>query len=342
MLPFRVGHGYDLHRLEPLPPAGTGRPLILAGVRFDHDRGPISHSDGDAVFHAVTDALLGAVGLPDIGQLFPDTDPRWNGADSEQFLVAARRALAQHGWTLGNLDVTVICERPKLSPRKDEMIASLARVLGCDVDRINLKGKTHEKVDAVGEGRAIEVHVVALVGRTTPDGAARGAEHAASAGTPGRAGRDYDAIAADVERRIGSQASRDERLAAVVASLWSGLHATGVSWLGFYIDHPGEPDDARLVLGPREPKPACSPIGLHGVCGQSLRGRCVRLVRDVAELGPDYIACDPRDRSEVVVPLIDEGGRCWAVLDLDSHDVDAFDERDVAGLERVLRAAELA
>ncbi|MEY2796290.1 MAG: hypothetical protein RIR10_2006 [Planctomycetota bacterium] len=164
---LRIGHGYDLHRLEAAPPAGNGRPFVLAGVRFDHPVGPVGHSDGDAVYHAVVDALLGALGLPDIGQAFPDTDPTWDGQDSAYFMERAREAVAARGYAVVNLDVTVICERPKLSPAKADMIANIARVLGVSKDRVNLKGKTHEKVDAVGEGRAVEVHVVALLARMT-------------------------------------------------------------------------------------------------------------------------------------------------------------------------------
>ena len=161
--PFRIGHGYDLHRLEPIRPAGEGRPFILAGIPIEHDRGPVGHSDGDAVLHAVTDAILGALGLPDIGELFSDRDPRWDGADSAQFLSEALRRSADAGWRIGNLDVTVICERPKLAPHKRAMIARIAELLEVDAAQVNLKGKTHERVDAVGEGRAIEVHAVALL-----------------------------------------------------------------------------------------------------------------------------------------------------------------------------------
>jgi len=161
--PLRIGHGYDLHRLEPPPPAGAGRPFVLAGVRFEHPVGPVGHSDGDAVYHAVVDALLGALGLPDIGQAFPDTDPKWDGQDSAYFMGRAREAVAAGGFAVVNLDVTVICERPKLSPAKGAMIANIADLLGIARDRVNLKGKTHEKVDAIGEGRAVEVHVVALL-----------------------------------------------------------------------------------------------------------------------------------------------------------------------------------
>lgn len=162
---FRIGHGYDLHRLEPLPPAGKGRPLILGGVALQHDAGPVSHSDGDALYHAITDALLGAIAHPDIGQLFPDTDPRHESQDSSVFLLEAARRFRMGGWTVINLDATVILERPKLAPHKDAMRVNIARLLGVNTDRINIKGKTHEKVDAVGEGRAVEVHVVVLLVR---------------------------------------------------------------------------------------------------------------------------------------------------------------------------------
>jgi 2-C-methyl-D-erythritol 2,4-cyclodiphosphate synthase len=161
--PVRIGHGYDLHRLEPLPPQGRGRPMVLGGVRLEHGAGPISHSDGDAVLHAVTDALLGALGEPDIGELFPDTDPRCAGADSREFLAEALRRMRGAGYRIGNLDITVICERPRISPHKRAMIERVAALAGCDRTRVNLKGKTHEQVDAVGEGRAIEVHCVVLL-----------------------------------------------------------------------------------------------------------------------------------------------------------------------------------
>lgn len=182
---FRIGHGYDLHRLEPVaqgsaPPLGrpsvpgqptaeptSGRPLVVGGVTIPHDCGPISHSDGDALYHAVTDAILGAIGHPDIGQLFPDTDPRHESADSSVFLAEAVARARAAGWTTINLDATVILERPKLSPHKEQIRANLARLLGIALDRVNLKGKTHERVDAVGEGRAIEVHAVVLLAQTS-------------------------------------------------------------------------------------------------------------------------------------------------------------------------------
>ncbi len=162
---LRIGHGYDLHRLEPPPPAGKGRAFTLGGVRLEHPVGPVGHSDGDALYHAVVDAILGALGQPDIGQLFPDTDPRHDNEDSGTYLHAAAERMRALGFELVNLDATVILEKPKLSPEKDRMRANLARHLAVSESRINLKGKTHEKVDAVGEGRAVEVHVVVLLSR---------------------------------------------------------------------------------------------------------------------------------------------------------------------------------
>ena len=161
----RIGHGYDLHRLEPIAPIGPGRPFILAGIVFDHPVGPVGHSDGDGVYHALTDALLGAIGHPDIGQLFPDDDPRLEAADSSGFLIEAYRRVEEAGYQVGNADITVICELPKIGPRKSEMITNLARLLHCESNQINVKGKTHEKLDSIGAGRAIEVHVVVLLRR---------------------------------------------------------------------------------------------------------------------------------------------------------------------------------
>ncbi|MSQ90161.1 MAG: 2-C-methyl-D-erythritol 2,4-cyclodiphosphate synthase [Phycisphaerales bacterium] len=164
---MRVGHGYDLHRLEPLAPHGTGKPFVLGGVHFDHPSGPVAHSDGDALLHAITDALLGALGMPDIGRLFPDSDAAHRDADSTIFLREAIRRMRAAGFSIGNLDCTVICEAPKIGPRRDAIVSNLANLLGCPESLINVKGKTHEKVDAVGEGRAIEVHTVVLLRRST-------------------------------------------------------------------------------------------------------------------------------------------------------------------------------
>lgn len=159
-MPFRVGHGYDLHRLEP-----GGRPLIVGGVRLEHDRGPIAHSDGDVLYHAVVDALLGALGMPDIGQLFPDDAPENNGRDSADFMRAAMAKVAMSGYEVSNIDATVILERPRIGPVKDQMRANIARLLNVHGGRVNVKGKSHERVDAVGEGRAVEAHVVVLLAR---------------------------------------------------------------------------------------------------------------------------------------------------------------------------------
>lgn len=149
--------------------------------------------------------------------------------------------------------------------------------------------------------------------------------------------RQYERIAA----QLIAAGSLHERMQQVVDLLWPALSPHNVSWLGFYIDQPGEPDDRRLILGPCRNKPACSPIGLHGVCGQALLSRQTRIIDDVAALGPDYIACDPLDRSEIVVPIFDANGNAYAVLDLDSHQTHAFSQHDEQGLHTVLRAAGL-
>lgn len=138
---------------------------MLGGVALEHEFGPVSHSDGDALYHAITDALLGAIAAPDIGQLFPDTDAKHESQDSEHFLAEAARLILAAGWTIANLDATVILERPRLAPHKQAMRDNIAGVLHVPVDRVSLKGKTHERVDAVGEGRAVEVHCVVLLTR---------------------------------------------------------------------------------------------------------------------------------------------------------------------------------
>ncbi|XP_031493801.1 2-C-methyl-D-erythritol 2,4-cyclodiphosphate synthase, chloroplastic [Nymphaea colorata] len=158
-LPFRVGHGFDLHRLEP------GLPLIIGGVDIPHDRGCEAHSDGDVLLHCVVDAILGALGLPDIGQIFPDSDPKWRGAASSVFVKEAVRLMHEAGYDLGNLDATLILQRPKLSPHKEAIRANLCELLGADPSVVNLKAKTHEKVDSLGENRSIAAHTVVLLMR---------------------------------------------------------------------------------------------------------------------------------------------------------------------------------
>ncbi|XP_010533630.1 PREDICTED: 2-C-methyl-D-erythritol 2,4-cyclodiphosphate synthase, chloroplastic [Tarenaya hassleriana] len=156
-LPFRVGHGFDLHRLEP------GYPLIIGGIDIPHDRGCEAHSDGDVLLHCVVDAILGALGLPDIGQLFPDSDPKWKGVASSVFIREAVRMMHEAGYEIGNLDATLILQRPKLSPYKETIRSNLSQLLGTDPCVVNLKAKTHEKVDSLGENRSIAAHTVVLL-----------------------------------------------------------------------------------------------------------------------------------------------------------------------------------
>jgi 2-C-methyl-D-erythritol 4-phosphate cytidylyltransferase/2-C-methyl-D-erythritol 2,4-cyclodiphosphate synthase len=153
----RAGSGYDLHRLV------AGRPLVLGGVIIPSASGAIGHSDADVVCHAVTDAVLGAASLGDIGLHFPDTDPRWKDASSRDLLSRAVALVAERGFEVGNVDVTVVLEAPKLRPYVDEMRSSLAAALGLDADRVSIKAKTNEGMDAIGRGEAIAAYAVALV-----------------------------------------------------------------------------------------------------------------------------------------------------------------------------------
>lgn len=163
--------------------------------------------------------------------------------------------------------------------------------------------------------------------------------------------RDYAGLVRRTTRTLSSLAdsgdSRDARMWAVVNDIWDALAPTGVSWVGFYLAGEAaasavtETPAGHLILGPRRDKPACSPIGLHGACGRCFLSRRPLIVRDVRELGSNYIACDPRDRSEVVIPCFERDGACWGVLDLDSHEIGAFDEWDADGLEGLLRSVGL-
>jgi 2-C-methyl-D-erythritol 4-phosphate cytidylyltransferase/2-C-methyl-D-erythritol 2,4-cyclodiphosphate synthase len=153
----RAGTGYDLHRLV------AGRPLILGGVTIPAERGALGHSDADVVCHAVTDAILGAAGLGDIGRQFPDSDPRWKDANSIGLLQNVVALVRGQGFEIGNVDVTVILEAPKIRDHVDAMRASVAVALGIDVARVSVKGKTNEGVDAVGRGEAIAAHAIALL-----------------------------------------------------------------------------------------------------------------------------------------------------------------------------------
>jgi 2-C-methyl-D-erythritol 2,4-cyclodiphosphate synthase len=156
---IRVGAGFDTHRLV------AGRPLILGGVRIDHPRGLAGHSDADVVLHAVTDALLAAAGLGDIGDHFPDIDPVHRNADSSCFVAGALHLLTEQGWRLGNVAVTIFAEEPKLGPIKAAIRASVARLLGLPEDAVNVQAKTGEGVGAIGRGEAIGCAATALVER---------------------------------------------------------------------------------------------------------------------------------------------------------------------------------
>lgn len=156
---FRCGIGYDLHRLA------EGRKLIVGGVELPFEKGPLGHSDGDVLAHAMCDALLGAAGLGDIGTHFPDTDPKWKGANSLLFLEHARKLLDEKGFAIEHIDAVVITEKPKLGAHFPKMRDALAKALGITSDRIHLKAKTNEGVDAIGRGEAIASHVVATLVR---------------------------------------------------------------------------------------------------------------------------------------------------------------------------------
>lgn len=155
--PPRVGTGYDLHRLVP------DRPLVLAGVVLPFERGPLGHSDGDVVCHSLADAMFGAAGLGDIGQHFPNTDPRWKDVAGLDLLTRAVEILRERGWRVASADVTVVLERPKLVPHLVSIREHVAAVLGIEPDRVSVKGKTNEGVDAVGRGEAIAAHAVAVI-----------------------------------------------------------------------------------------------------------------------------------------------------------------------------------
>ena len=153
---IRVGQGFDIHRFSDDPT----RPLVLGGVSFPGERGLVGHSDADAIAHAVTDALLGAAGLGDIGQHFPDTDPQWKGADSLQLLGHAAGLVTGAGWMIGNVDCSVVCEQPKLAPRRDEMQQRLSNAAGAPV---TVKGRRAEGLGALGRNEGIACWAVAVI-----------------------------------------------------------------------------------------------------------------------------------------------------------------------------------
>ncbi len=156
---IRVGEGWDIHQLV------AGRRLILGGIEVPHTTGLLGHSDADVLLHAITDALLGAAGLGDIGRHFPDTDAQFRGADSAVLLAEAARRVRAAGWQIGNVDSTVIAQAPKLAPHIPAMCARIAQTLTIALDRVNVKAKTAEKLGPVGEGRAMEARAAVLLHR---------------------------------------------------------------------------------------------------------------------------------------------------------------------------------
>ena len=154
---MRIGHGYDVHKLV------EGRDLILGGVKIDYELGLLGHSDADVLLHAVSDALLGAAGLRDIGYHFPDTDPKYKGADSRVLLREVRQKVADAGYRISNVDVTMIAQKPKLKPHIEQMMANIAADLQIDVSRVNVKATTEEKLGFTGSGEGMSCHAVCLL-----------------------------------------------------------------------------------------------------------------------------------------------------------------------------------
>lgn len=157
---IRIGQGFDVHAF------GDGDHVVLGGVRIAHDRGVVAHSDGDVVIHALCDAMLGALALGDIGQHFPPSDPQWKGADSRAFLRRCNELIGERGWRVGNADITVVCERPKVGPHSPAMRTQLAADLGLEADSISIKATTSEKLGFTGRGEGIAAQAVVLLLRS--------------------------------------------------------------------------------------------------------------------------------------------------------------------------------
>lgn len=155
--PIRIGQGYDVHAF------GEGDHIMLAGVRVPHSRGVLAHSDGDVALHALCDAMLGALALGDIGVHFPPSDDRWKGADSSRFVSHCNELLRERGWLVGNVDITVICERPKVGPHALAMREKVAQLLQIDLDRVSIKATTSEKLGFTGREEGIAAQAVALL-----------------------------------------------------------------------------------------------------------------------------------------------------------------------------------
>ena len=154
---MRIGHGYDVHKLV------EGRDLILGGVKIDYEKGLLGHSDADVLLHAVSDALLGAAGLGDIGKHFPDTDPQYKGADSLLLLKVVAQRVKEAGYRVSNIDVTMIAQRPKLAPHIPQMVLNIAGAVGIAPERVNVKATTEEKLGFTGEGLGMSCHAVCLL-----------------------------------------------------------------------------------------------------------------------------------------------------------------------------------
>lgn len=154
---MRIGHGWDLHRMS------EGRPCRVGGLTLTHPKGPLGHSDGDVVLHALADALLGAAALGDIGAFFPDTDPKWKGADSAALLREVMVKVRNAGYSVGNADVTVVAQEPKIGPHREAMREAIASLLSVSVDRVSVKAKTTEGLGDIGAGNAIACHAVVLL-----------------------------------------------------------------------------------------------------------------------------------------------------------------------------------
>lgn len=157
MTSIRIGQGFDVHAF------GDGDHVMLGGVRIAHERGLVAHSDGDVAIHALCDALLGALALGDIGRHFPPSDARWKDADSRQFLRHCALLLDQHGWSVGNADITIICERPKIGPHAGAMRAAMAADLGIDIDQVSVKATTTETLGFTGRGEGIAAQAIVLL-----------------------------------------------------------------------------------------------------------------------------------------------------------------------------------
>lgn len=182
---MRVGHGFDIHRMAPIEEAG--QPVVIGGVEIPHkdqkwtdaegkyvekggiyetQLGVVAHSDGDVIYHSIVDAIFGALTLPDIGQVFQDTDPRWRGCDSSKFMKHAHEVMTGYGYKIGNIDVTLILERPKVASFKPEMKENIVSLLRTSPGRVNIKARTHERVDSVGELRSLSCHVILTLEKT--------------------------------------------------------------------------------------------------------------------------------------------------------------------------------